>query len=79
MASFIGADEAKIALWQGQLNAVKTALANRQAATHAKVGAVLQIIEKTAFIESQLQASMSPAMAASLDWSRAVSNRALVN
>ena len=79
MTSFVGGDEAKIAMWQGQVNAVKTALADRQQATHAKVSAVLQIIEKTAFIENQLQASMSPAMAASLDWSRAVTNRALVN
>ena len=79
MASFIGADEAKIAMWQVQVNAVKTGLADRQQATHLKVSAVLQIIEKTAFIESQLQASMSPAMAASLDWSRAVTNRSLIN
>ena len=79
MSSFIGADEAKIALWQGQVGAVKTALADRQANMHLKVSAVLQIIEKTAFIENQLAASMSPAMAASLDWSRAVSSRSLVN
>ena len=79
MSSFIGADEAKIALWQGQVGAVKTALADRQANMHLKVSAVLQIIEKTAFIENQLAASMSPAMAASLDWSRAVSGRSLVN
>ena len=58
---------------------MKTALADRQANMHLKVSAVLQIIEKTAFIENQLAASMSPAMAASLDWSRAVSSRSLVN
>jgi conjugative transfer pilus assembly protein TraH len=79
MTSFIGADQAKIAMWQAQVNAVKTALADRQNATHTKVSAVLQIIEKTAFIENQLAASMSPAMAASLDWSRAVSSRSLAN
>ncbi|MEO6716414.1 MAG: conjugal transfer protein TraH [Novosphingobium sp.] len=79
MSSFIGADEAKITMWQTQVNAVKTALADRQQDTHLKVSAVLQIIQKTAFIENQLQAAMSPAMAASLDWSRAVSSRSLVN
>ncbi len=79
MSSFIGADEAKIAMWQSQVNSVKTALADRQTNMHLKVNAVLQIIQKTAFIESELQASMSPAMAASLDWSRAVTNRSLVN
>ena len=31
------------------------------------------------FIENVLAAQMSPGMAASLDWSRAVQNRALVN
>ena len=31
----------------------------------------MQIIEKTAFLENTLAASMSPGMAASLDWSSA--------
>ncbi len=31
MSSFIGADEAKIAMWQGQVNVVRQALADRQA------------------------------------------------
>jgi conjugative transfer pilus assembly protein TraH len=77
MSSFIGADEAKIAMWQGQVNVVRQTLADRQANTHLKVGAIMQIIEKTAFIESVLAASMSPGMAASLDWSRGVQTRAL--
>lgn len=79
MSSFIGADEAKIAMWQNQVNVVRQALADRQANTHLKVNAVLQIIEKTAFIENVLAASMSPGMAASLDWSRGVQNRALTH
>jgi conjugative transfer pilus assembly protein TraH len=79
MSSFIGADEAKIAMWQNQVNIVRQALADRQANTHLKVGAVLQIIEKTAFIENVLAASMSPGMAASLDWSRGVQSRALTH
>ncbi|WP_233997344.1 conjugal transfer protein TraH [Porphyrobacter sp. HT-58-2] len=79
MSSFIGADEAKIAMWQGQVNVVRQALADRQANTHLKVGAIMQIIEKTAFIENVLAASMSPGMAASLDWSRGVQTRALTH
>jgi len=79
MSSFIGADEAKIAMWQGQVNVVRQALADRQANTHLKVNAIMQIIEKTAFIENVLAASMSPGMAASLDWSRGVQNRALTH
>ena len=79
MASFIGADEAKIALWQGQVNVVRQALADRQANTQAKVGAIMQIIEKTAFIENLLASQMSPGMAAALDWSRAVETRALTH
>ena len=59
-------------MWQNQVNVVRQALADRQANTHLKVNAVLQIIEKTAFIENVLAASMSPGMAASLDWSRGV-------
>jgi conjugative transfer pilus assembly protein TraH len=79
MASFIGADEAKIALWQGQVNVVRQALADRQANTQAKVGAIMQIIEKTAFIENLLASQMAPGMAAALDWSRAVETRALTH
>jgi len=79
MASFIGADEAKITLWQGQVNVVRQALADRQANTQAKVGAIMQIIEKTAFIENLLASQMSPGMAAALDWSRAVETRALTH
>jgi hypothetical protein len=53
------------------------ALADRQANTHLKVNAIMQIIEKTAFIENVLAASMSPGMAASLDWSRGVQSAPL--
>ena len=79
MTSFIGADEAKLALWQRQVSDVRTALADRQANTHLRVNAIMQIIEKTAFIENVLAASMSPGMAASLDWSRGVRTRALTH
>ena len=75
MSSFIG----KIAMWQGQVNTVRQALADRQADTHIKVGAIMQIIEKTAFIENVLAARMSPGMAAALDWSRGVETRALTH
>ena len=77
MSTFIGADEAKLTMWQGQMSEVRRALANRQANSQAKVSAIMQIIEKTAMIENMLSASMSPSMAAALDWSRAVQNRSL--
>ena len=79
MTSFIGADEAKIAMWQGQVTVVRNSLASKQANTTARVTAIMQIIEKTAFLENVLAAQMSPGMAASLDWSRGVSSRALVH
>ena len=79
MSSFIGADEAKIAMWQGQVNVVRQALADRQANTHLRVTAIMQIIEKTAFIENVLATQMSPGMAAALDWSRGVQSRALTH
>ena len=78
MASFIAADEAKLALWRGQLADVRASLAQRQAIGQAKVSAIMQIIEKTAMIENMLAASMSPSMAAALDWSRGVQSRAIV-
>ncbi len=77
MSTFIGADEAKLALWQGQMSEVRRALADRQSNSQVKVSAIMQIIEKTAMIENMLSASMSPSMAAALDWSRAVGNRSL--
>jgi conjugative transfer pilus assembly protein TraH len=78
-STFIGADEAKLAQWSGQVNDARTALADRQANTQAKVSAVMQVIQRTAFIESVLQATLSPGMSASLDWSRGVRPGALTN
>ena len=79
MSSFIGADEAKIAMWQAQMSTVRQALADRQTNTHLKVQTVMQIIEKTAYIENVLAAQMSPSMAAALDWSRALQTRGLTH
>jgi conjugative transfer pilus assembly protein TraH len=76
MSSFIGADEAKIAMWQGQVNVVRQALADRQANTHLKVNAIMQIIEKTAFIENVLAASMSPSAWPHRSTGRAACSRA---
>lgn len=78
MASFIAADEAKLAIWRAQVAEVRSSLAQRQATGQAKVSAIMQIIEKTAMIENMLAASMSPSMAASLDWSRALQSRSIV-
>ena len=78
MASFIAADEAKLALWRAQVSDVRSSLAQRQATGQAKVSAIMQIIEKTAMIENMLAASMSPQMAAALDWSRGMQSRSIV-
>lgn len=76
-ASFIAADEAKLSQWTTQINAARTALADRQQTTQARVTAIMQIIQKTQFLENVLANSLSPSMGASLDWSRAVNNRGL--
>ena len=77
MSNFIGADEAKLAIWRSQVADVRASLVSRQANSQAKVSAIMQIIEKTAMIENMLAASMSPAMSAALDWSRAVGAHSL--
>jgi conjugative transfer pilus assembly protein TraH len=78
MASFIAADEAKLTLWRAQVAEVRNHLASRQATGQARVTAIVQIIEKTAMIENMLAASMSPSMAAALDWSRGIQSRSIV-
>jgi conjugative transfer pilus assembly protein TraH len=78
MASFIAADEAKLAIWRGQVTEVRSSLIQRQATGQAKVSAIMQIIEKTAMIENALAASMSPSMSAALDWSRGLQSRSIV-
>ena len=78
MASFIAADETKLAIWRAQVAEVRSSLAQRQSTGQAKVSTIMQIIEKTAMIENMLAASMSPSMAASLDWSRALQSRSIV-
>ena len=72
------ADEAKLAIWRGQVAEVRTGLVQRQATGQAKVSAIMQIIEKTAMIENALAASMSPSMSAALDWSRGLQSRSIV-
>ena len=78
MASFIAADETKLAIWRTQVAEVRSGLVQRQAAGQAKVSAIMQIIEKTAMIENTLAASMSPSMSAALDWSRGLQSRSIV-
>ena len=72
------ADEAKLAIWRAQVAEVRSSLAQRQATGQARVSAIMQIIEKTAMIENMLAASMSPSMAAALDWSRGMQSRSIV-
>ena len=76
-ATFIAADEAKLAAWTAQINTARTALADRQQTTQARVTAIMAIIQKTQFLENVLATSMSPGMAASLDWSRGVAAHGL--
>ena len=74
-----GADGAIVGLGQGRVKLGRQAHADQQANTTAKVGAIMKIIEKTAFIENLLASQMSPGMAAALDWSRAVETRSLTH
>ena len=76
-ATFIAADEAKLAAWTAQISLARTTLADRQQTTQARVTAIMAIIQKTQFLENVLANSMSPGMAASLDWSRGVAARGL--
>jgi len=76
-SAFIGADETRIAQWQSQYSNAKRTLIDRQATTQVRVSAIMQVIQRTGYLESILQSSMSPAMAASFDWSRSVGTRAL--
>ena len=55
----------------------RTTLADRQQTTQARITAIMAIIQKTQFLENVLANSMSPGMAAALDWSRGVSARGL--
>lgn len=72
---FIGADESRIAQWQAGLANARRTLMDRQSNTQTRVSAIMQIVQQTGFLESVLQSSMSPGMAASYDWSRAVQTR----
>lgn len=72
-ATFIGADEDKLAQWTAQLDRSRQTLVDQQAATQQRVQVVMQVIQKTSFIESVLQSQMSPQMTASLDFARGVS------
>lgn len=72
---FIGADESRIAQWQAGLANARRTLMERQSNSQVRVSAIMQIVQQTGFLESVLQSSMSPGMAASYDWSRAVQSR----
>ena len=76
-ASFIAADEAKLTAWSQQIAAARQTLTDRQQTTQARVSAIMAIIQKTQFLENVLATSMSPGMAASLDWSRGIAARGL--
>jgi len=76
-STLIAADAEKSQAWQQQFAATKLALATRQQTTQVKVSALMQIIQKTAFLESTLAAQMSPAMSAAIEWSRSMPGRGM--
>lgn len=76
-SSFIGADQDRIAQWQAQLANARQTLLDRQSNTQVRVSAIMQIVQRTGYIESVLQSSMSPSMSATFDWSRAIGGRGL--
>ena len=78
-STLIAADAEKAQAWAANFVATRTALSQRQANTQAKVSALMQVIQKTAFLESTLAASMSPAMSASIEWSRSMGSHGITN
>lgn len=75
--AFIATESEKGATWQAQLDNAKAAIGQRQNLVQIKVGTLMDIIQRTAFLESTLASALTPSMAASLDWSRGVSARGL--
>ena len=75
--AFEAADRNKLEAWRSGIDNVRAELDARKANTSAKVSTVLQIVEKTRWLEGVLAAELSPGMAAALDWSRGVGIRSL--
>lgn len=71
------AEKDNMAKWQENFVATRAQLAQRQSNTQVKVSALMQVIQKTAFLESTLAAQMSPAMSASVEWSRSMGTHGL--
>ena len=78
-STLMAADAEKSKAWTEQFIAIRSALDARQANIQAKVSATMQVVQKTAFLESTLAAQMTPAMSASVDWSRSVGAHGLIN
>ena len=77
--SLMAADETKAKDWGEQFVAVRTLLIAREANVQAKVAATMQIIQKTAFLESTLAAQMEPGMRSSVEWSRTMGAHGVTN
>ena len=71
--SLVGVEDTKLTMWASQLDRSRNILADQQHVNQGKVQETLAIVQRTSFIESILQSQMSPALNASLDWSRGVS------
>lgn len=70
--AFVAADQGRIEQWKKQFEDSREALISRRDQIAPKLSTAIQFTQRTQWIESQLTASMTPQMAASLDWSRAV-------
>jgi len=64
-------------MWRDQLTAARARYAQRDVALKGALDQTIALINKSVMLESTLQNSMSPAMAASLNFSRGLSAQGL--
>ena len=70
--AFIAADQDRLSKWQEQMTAARQVLVDRRESIAPKMTTAIQLTQRTQWIESQLANNMSPQMAASFDFMRAV-------
>lgn len=71
------ADQATAEQWQRQIAATRSKFAQRGVKLDQKLAVTMQIIDRSIMLESTLQNSMTPAMAAALNFSRGLSAQGL--
>jgi len=64
-------------MWRDQLSQARSRYAERNVELKATLNQTIALINKSVMLESTLQNSMSPAMAASLNFSRGLSSQGL--